>query len=175
VEFFVYCRDRAGSVERRWELVEEHWSFMDRYAASMIARGPTMTADRSAPTGSLHIVDLPGPEAVREFAFDEPNYRAGIYEEVLIRRFVKVLGRTMWEFGGTAEDSRYLVLGNGSGEIPAGQDGGVIVAGRLLSQDGAEALGTAILAEAPDAASARALLGRSDRTEVHAWQFGGRR
>jgi uncharacterized protein YciI len=165
VEFFIYCRDRPGSAERRWELVEQHWSFMDRYAESMIARGPTLTADRTAATGSLHIVDLPDLEAARVFAFDEPNYRAGIYADVLIRRFRNTTGRTMWEFAGTAEDSRFLVIGQGP---PASE--GLIVAGPLLSDDGAEQLGTAALVESPDPT---ATLG--DHAEVHPWQFGGRR
>lgn len=44
---------------------------MDRYAESMIARGPTLTADLTAATGSVHIVDLPDVEAARTFVFDE--------------------------------------------------------------------------------------------------------
>ena len=32
MEFFCYHRDRPGSVTLREELVEEHWSYMDRYA-----------------------------------------------------------------------------------------------------------------------------------------------
>ena len=31
VEFFCYHRDRPGSLALRDELLEEHWSYMDRY------------------------------------------------------------------------------------------------------------------------------------------------
>jgi hypothetical protein len=51
MEFFCYHRDRAGSITRRDELLERHWSYMDRYAAEMIARGrllPTMATHRPA-------------------------------------------------------------------------------------------------------------------------------
>ncbi|MFV2116751.1 YciI family protein [Micromonospora sp. LOL_025] len=41
MEFFCYHRDRRDSLGLRTELREEHWSYMDRYAAQMIARGPT--------------------------------------------------------------------------------------------------------------------------------------
>src|SRR5947207_4170401 len=75
MEFFCYHRDRRGSVALRDELLEEHWSYMDRYAAEMIARGPTLADDGDTPTGSVHIVDLPDPAAARAFAFDEPNYQ----------------------------------------------------------------------------------------------------
>src|SRR4051812_42106978 len=109
MEFFCYHRDRPGSLALREGLLEEHWSYMDRYATEMIARGPTFAGDGDgdgdgdgggAPTGSVHIVDLPGPAAARAFAFDEPNYQAGVYRDVLLRRWRNMLGRTMWDFPG---------------------------------------------------------------------------
>ena len=116
MEFLCYHRDRPGSLALRRDLLEEHWSYMDRYASQMIARGPTL-ASGGTPTGSLHTVDLPDPAAARAFAFDEPNYQAGVYRDVLLRRWRNVLGRTMWEFpGGPSGGHRYLVLGLGSGD-----------------------------------------------------------
>jgi uncharacterized protein len=181
MEFFCYHRDRPGSVALRDELVEEHWSYMDRYAAQMIARGPTLAGDGDTPTGSVHIVDLPGPAAARAFAFDEPNYQAGVYRDVLLRRWRNALGKTMWDFpGGRAGGNRYLVLGLGAGQgadlsVPPGQDG-LIAYGPLLSDNGAAWLGTAVLLRAPDADQARAILtpGRYAGIEVHNWAFGGR-
>lgn len=54
IEFFCYHRDRPGSAALREKLVEEHWSYMDRYAAQLIARGPTLDGDTA--TGSVHII-----------------------------------------------------------------------------------------------------------------------
>ncbi len=177
MEFFCYHRDRPGSVALRGELLEEHWSYMDRYATEMIARGPTLEGD--TPTGSVHIVDLADPAAARAFAFDEPGYQAGVYRDVLLRRWHNTLGRTMWEFpGGRTEGNRYLVLGLGSGQedvMPADQDE-LIAYGPLLSDDGATWLGTAALVRASDPDAARAVLtaDRYAHIEVHPWQFGGR-
>lgn len=39
MEFFCYHRDRRNSLALRGELLEAHWSYMDRYAAELIARG----------------------------------------------------------------------------------------------------------------------------------------
>ncbi|MEV0219664.1 YciI family protein [Streptomyces sp. NPDC050704] len=181
MEFFCYHRDRPGSVKMRDELLEDHWSYMDRYATEMIARGPTFAADGDTPTGSVHIVDLPDPAAARAFAFDEPNYQAGVYRDVLLRRWRNLLGRTMWDFpGGGTAGNRYLVLGLGSGPaadltVPSDLDE-LIAYGPLLSDDGATWLGTAVLLRAPDPDTARAVLtpdGYAD-IEVHDWQFGGR-
>jgi uncharacterized protein len=179
VEFLCYHRDRPGSLTLRYELLEEHWSYMDRYDAEMIARGPTLDGDR--PTGSVHIVDLPGPAADRAFAFDEPGYQAGVYQDVLLRRWRNLLGRTMWDFpGGAAGGHRYLVLGLGAGPaadltVPPDRDA-LVAYGPLLSDDGTAWLGTAALVRAPDPDTARAVLTpeRYAAIEVHGWQFGGR-
>jgi hypothetical protein len=50
---------------------------MDQFADGMIARDPTLAADRATWTGSLHIVDLPSVEAARRFVEREPYNRAG--------------------------------------------------------------------------------------------------
>ncbi|MER7466761.1 YciI family protein [Streptomyces sp. NPDC097981] len=182
MEFLVYHRDRPGSLPLREELLEEHWSYMDRYAKEMIARGPTFADDGETLSGSVHIVDLPGPAAARAFAFDEPGYQAGAYRDVLLRRWRNALGRTMWDFPrGVSGGNRYLVLGLGAGEpvdleVPPDRKA-LIAYGPLLSDDGAAWLGTAALVEAPDPERARSVL-TADRyadVEVHDWEFGGRR
>ncbi|MEU0286487.1 YciI family protein [Streptomyces sp. NPDC052492] len=182
MEFFCYHRDRPGSLALREELLEQHWSYMDRYAKELIARGPTFADNGETPTGSVHIVDLPDPAAARAFAFDEPGYQAGAYRDVLLRRWRNVLGRTMWDFpGGPSGGNRYLVLGLGEGPtadlaLPPDRDG-LVAYGPLLSDDGDTWLGTAVLLRATDPETARAVLnpvGYAD-IEVHNWEFGGRR
>ncbi|WP_447041772.1 YciI family protein [Streptomyces sp. DSM 118878] len=185
MEYFCYHRDRRDSLAPRMRLLEEHWSYMDRWAKEMIARGPTLTDDGEIPTGSVHILDLPDPAAARAFAFDEPGYQAGVYRDVLLRRWRNTLGRTMWDFpGGPTEGNRYAVLGLGEarpthpGDLvpPAEGSDQLIAFGPLLSDDGATWLGTAALLRAPDAATARAVLTSEGyaEVEVHRWQFGGR-
>ncbi|MFI6099531.1 YciI family protein [Lentzea sp. NPDC051213] len=173
MEFFCYHRDRPGSLPLRERLGEEHWSYMDRF--ELIARGPTFAGD--VVTGSVHIVDLPDAAAARAFAFDEPNYQAGAYRDVLLRRWNNVLGRTMWDFPGGREGGGHLVLGFGQGEavdlVPARTDE-LITYGPLLSDDGTVWLGTAALVRSADPRSVLTV-DRYDAVEVHKWEFGGRR
>jgi uncharacterized protein len=200
VEFFVYGRDRPGTAELRDRTTEAHWSFMDDYDEAMIARGPTLTPDRTAATGSMHIVDLPDLEAARAFAFDEPYYRAGVFGEVIVRRWRSELGRTMWDFeGDEVNNRRFLLIAHakpGTGpdrervdeeyrRYIAEQDrlGHLIACGPLLSDDGAFWVGTATLIEVPDrdavgtvlAAEPCAQAGLYEEVEAHDWEFGGRR
>jgi uncharacterized protein len=199
VEWFVYGRDRPGTGELLAELGEAHWSFMDRYADALVARGPTLTPDRTTHTGSMHIVDLQGAEQVRVFAFEEPFYRAGVYREVLVRRWRNVLGRTMWDFPAEpGDDRRFLVIGHGKPGVAAarqtleaaqrrwlaepGHRDGLILHGPLLSDDGAGWVGSALLVQVRDRAAIQAMLagapyvqaGLYARVEIHDWQFGGR-
>ncbi len=179
MEFFCYHRDRPGSTRLRPRMVEEHWAYMDRFAATMIARGPTF-ADDGTLTGSVHILDLPDATAARTFAFEEPGYQAGAYRDVLLRRWHNSLGRTMWDFTGGRPDSRYLVIGftlepaADAGDLPLRDD--LVACGPLLSDDGSLMLGAAVLLEASDADAAREVLSpdRYAGIEVHHWQFGGR-
>jgi uncharacterized protein YciI len=200
MEYFFYCRDRQGTGALRDRLTEDHWSFMDGYADAMIARGPTLTEDGAAATGSVHIVDLPDAEAARVFAYEEPNYRAGVYESVLVRRFRNTVGRTMWEFTGAVPGNRrFLILAQGSAG-PTGISDALhadqrrhlekhgyperfIVFGALLSEDGETWSGTAAMVDVPDRPTAGAVLSDSpyavaglyDRVEVLPWRYGGRR
>jgi uncharacterized protein len=189
VDYFFYCRDRDGAGDLRWRLVEQHWAFMDRFAEGMIARGPTLTDDREQATGSVHIVELPDAEAARVFAFEEPNYLAGVYRHVIVRRFVDLLGRTMAEFpGGRDEkDGRYLILAHAKPLMdwpgaertePVVEPERLIAFGRLLSEDGQDWEGTAVIGEFDDPQAIQdrfAATGAYDRIEVHPWTFGGRR
>src|SRR5258706_921165 len=119
----------------------------------MIARGPPWAGGGDPPAGSVHIIGLPDPAAARAFAFDEPGYQAGVYRDVLLRRWRNTLGRTMWALpGGRTGGNRYLVLGLGTGQaadlaVPPGRDE-LIAYGPLLSDDGVTWLGTAALVPA---------------------------
>jgi uncharacterized protein len=199
MEYFFYCRDKPGTEALREMTTEPHWSFMDAYADAMIARGPTVTSDGTKVTGSMHIVDLPDAEAARVFAFEEPYYRAGVFGEVLVRRWRNGLGGTMWDFhGDDVNYRRYLIIGHGKSRMDAARDGLVaehrryfgdhgylerlIARGPLLSDDGEHWRGSAILVELHDRAAVDTMLadepyvraGLYASVEVHDWRFGGR-
>lgn len=199
MEYFFYCRDKPGAAAERKAIVEEHWSFMDRYADAMIARGPTMTDDGAGVTGSMHMLDLPDAEAARVFAFEEPYYKSGVYSDVLVRRCRNAMERTMWEFDGDPDNNqRFLVIGHGkpgmSGTrdslledhrryfIERGYQEKFIARGPLWSDDGEEWVGSEFIIELPGRAAVDVFLagepytcaGLYERVEIHRWRFGGR-
>ena len=194
--FFIYSRaaPSAASVEHDPALDEEHWSYMDRFAGGMIARGPTLAADREMWTGSIHIVDLPSAEAARAFVEREPYNSAGLYEHHIIRRFENLLGRTMWESPGGSADPRFFVIahrvplaGEHAPALPAPDFTDLlrerlIVHGELLTPDDARPAGLAFALQAPTREAVGFLLrdGQPRLNEdfdlqIHDWEFGGRR
>jgi uncharacterized protein YciI len=200
VEYFVYCRDKQETSVLREDLGEQHWSFMDGYADRMVARGPTFAEDGVTATGSMHIVDLPDVDAVRVFAFEEPNYQAGVYEEVMARRWHNLLGGTMWELAVDTRDAdRFLVIGHSASSVEASRDGlpaahrdfmaehpyddRLVVCGPLVSDDGSTWVGNVIALERVTRSAVETMLekdpiaraGLYDRVESHLWRFGGRR
>jgi uncharacterized protein YciI len=196
--FFVYSRDAPGTAALRDDnhLLEEHWSYMDGFADVMIARGPTLAPNRQTATGSLHVLDLPNLAAAIEFAELEPNNRAGVYGEHRIWAFQDLLGRTMWEFTGEGDDSRFLVIAHSGLElntsvsarpVPSAALGvelreRLILYGVLAEPESGDTSGIALALQAPDRDAAEALLGDAAEAleafpdvEVHDWEFGGRR
>lgn len=182
MEFFVFHRDRDGSLALREAQLEEHWAYMDTFGDELIARGPAFSPDGEELAGSVHIVELPDPAAARAFAFEEPGYQSGAYRDVMVRRWRNELGRTMWDFaGGLRGEDRYAVIGLGPAAdarytVPAARED-LLAFGPLLSDDGETWLGTAALVRAPDAESARKAIGAGPwaHVEVYPWECGGRR
>jgi uncharacterized protein YciI len=191
LDFFVYSRDALNTANLRddQELLEEHWSYMDRFAESMIARGPTLDTDRETATGSLHVLTLPSVDAAREFVALEPNNRAGVYGEHLLWRFENLLGRSMWESPGQPVEPRFLIIGRSHLRGPASAETPppellerLILYGALATLDDAEPVGVALALQAPDRETVEALIenerlgfGALAEVEFHDWEFGGRR
>jgi uncharacterized protein YciI len=162
---------------------------MDRFAESMIARGPTLDTNREAATGSLHVLALPSVDAAREFVALEPNNRAGVYGEHLVWRFENLLGRSMWEFAGQAAEPRFLIIDRSHPfppvsvkALPAELLERLILYGALTTLDDGESAGVALALQAPDREAVEALgaeerigLGSFATAEIHNWEFGGRR
>jgi uncharacterized protein len=198
MDFFVYSRDAREKQALRDDdgLLEEHWSYMDGFADTMIARGPTLAPDRQTPTGSMHVLGLPSVAAATAFVECEPNNRAGLYEEHRIWTFENLLGRTMWEFTRAPDEPRFLVVALASRDrrtplaawpVPSAAIGAelrerLIVYGALSEPDGADVIGVAVALQAPGKNAVVPLL-RNRATvldaffnvEVHDWELGGRR
>jgi uncharacterized protein YciI len=180
MDFFIYSTDAPTARELRLDaqLLEEHWSYMDQFAESMIARGPTLGDDLDTATGSLHVLGLPSVAAAREFVEREPNNRAGLYTEHSLWRFDNLLGRTMWEFSGPTDEPKLLIIARAprrAEALSAELRDRLILYGDLSTLEDDRPVGFALALHAPDRNAAQALLDGFPQLEIHNWEFGGRR
>jgi uncharacterized protein len=176
----VYCRDRPNVTSLLERSVEAHWSFMDRYHDRLLVRGPTLSDDGQKHTGSLHIVCLGNVAETEIFAYQEPFYKAGCYEEVIIRRWHDKFDRTMRDFQQNGDDPLFLILGTGAvaPDPPARYRERFATYGWIESLDGAQLTGFAAVLQAPNRAVANALLSEAfpdTAYDLHRWCIGGRR
>ena len=97
MQFFVYGSDAEGVGGQLDALGEAHWAYMDQFAQRLVARGPTLSPDGTAHTGSVHILEAADLTAARRFALEEPYSRAGLYSAVTVTPWSNALGGTMWD------------------------------------------------------------------------------
>ena len=192
-EYLLYCRDKPDTAETLERLTDAHWSFMDGYADRLQARGPSLSDDGEEHTGSLHIVRLATPEETDVFAYREPFYAGGVYQDVMIRRWENLLGRTMWEFETKSDDPMFLILAHagvpmaGFAEahrsFAAAHRARTVVYGSMLALDDSAWTGFAQILQMPSRAAVEKLIAEDPviassaiaRCEIHRWCVGGRR
>jgi hypothetical protein len=83
---------------------------MDQFAEQLVARGPTLSRDGTAHTGSIHILEAADLGAARRFAFEEPFARAGLYSAVTVTPWCNALGGTMWDRPPASPDTESTIV-----------------------------------------------------------------
>jgi hypothetical protein len=94
--FAVWATDRAGALERRTGVREEHRQRLrraDEIGIRVLHGGPTLGAQDQHMNGTLLIVQAATLEAVQQFIEGDPYMREGVYESVDIRPWAWGLGR----------------------------------------------------------------------------------
>jgi hypothetical protein len=79
---------KAGVNDRRNELFAAHQAYFKPYDGDhFIVRGGALSADGTVWTGSANLIALPDRASVEAFVADEPFYKNGLFERVVIERY----------------------------------------------------------------------------------------
>lgn len=89
--FMVQCLDKPDSLALRQETRPAHLEHLKGYLTHVIAAGPLLADDGETPVGSGYVLEFPDKPAVEAFFAADPYIKAGLYREVAIRPYRKVL------------------------------------------------------------------------------------
>ncbi len=85
----VYCVDRADTAEARAEHLAVHREYLDIFKPKIFFSGPLQNDDASVALGSLFILNVPDRDGAEDFISNEPFYKAGLFEKIIIYRMRK--------------------------------------------------------------------------------------
>jgi len=79
---------KPGSNDRRNQLADAHRAYFKPYdSENFIARGGVLNDDGTLWEGSANLIALPSRADVDAFLSDEPFFKNGLYERVLVERY----------------------------------------------------------------------------------------
>ncbi len=89
--FVIVATDKPNSAHIRQAARPAHLEYAERFGEQIVAAGATLTDDGHAMTGSFLLVDMADRAAVDEFVRNDPYVKAGLFERLEIRRWLKVV------------------------------------------------------------------------------------
>ena len=91
--FMIRCFDKEGCLEIRKATRPAHLAYAASAGARLKFGGPMMASEENqTPVGSLIILDAASETAAHLFADNDPYAKAGLFEKVIIKPVVAVLG-----------------------------------------------------------------------------------
>lgn len=91
--FAIFCYDKPDSAALRQATRPAHLAYLEEAGDRVKLGGPLLgPGDDGAPIGSMLIVDAASEAAVQLFADNDPYYTAGLFENVEIHHWKRVVG-----------------------------------------------------------------------------------
>jgi len=90
MRFALLAKDKPGALQTRMDNREAHLAYVAETGVVEIA-GPLLDADGQM-CGSLIVLDLPDLAAAEEWAANDPYAKAGLFGDVTLSAWKKVIG-----------------------------------------------------------------------------------
>jgi len=90
--YAVYCTDTAAGARLRQEHVEPHRAYIRSHSEKLRLAGPCPAAEGEAREASLLVIEAESAAAVRAIMEADPYFRAGVWENVVVRPFRPLSG-----------------------------------------------------------------------------------
>jgi len=89
--FTILCIDKPNHEHLRIDTRQAHLDYLGGFKERVVMAGPLQTDDGAHMTGSLLIMDFADRTLAEAFAANDPYNKAGLFENVVIRRWKKVI------------------------------------------------------------------------------------
>ena len=85
--FAIFCLDRPDRGAIRKEKLDEHRAHFQKAGGAVRAAGPMMTGSGDDQCGSLIVYEADTIDTARAFIEADPYARAGLFEQITVRRW----------------------------------------------------------------------------------------
>lgn len=89
--YVIICTDKPNSLDLRLANRSAHLEYAKGWADRMVMGGPFLSEDGNAMLGSMLVLAVDDRSEAEAFAANDPYALAGLFENVVIRRYKKVL------------------------------------------------------------------------------------
>lgn len=89
--FAVVCRDKPDGLALRAATRPDHLAYLEPFKSSILFAGPFLKTGSDDSIGGLIVIDLPDHETALSFAHNDPYALAGLFEEVDVLPWRKVM------------------------------------------------------------------------------------
>ena len=88
--YHILCHDKPGSLQTRLDNREAHLAVVKALGERLFAAGPLLNANDEM-IGSVLIIDFDSDAAAETFCEQDPYAQAGLFEQVTVTRWRKIL------------------------------------------------------------------------------------
>lgn len=88
--FLIHCTQRPDGQPIRETHYDAHRAYLKNSPVDIKLSGPMVADDGEARIGSVFVVDVPDRAAAEAFAAGDPFARNGLFEQVIITRFLDI-------------------------------------------------------------------------------------
>ena len=90
-KFVFICTDAPGMEQQRLQSRPSHIEYMMAVRDITVFGGPLRDDEDTSSNGSIFCLKLPDRQAAQKFIENEPYNKMGIFESVVIRRFLQMM------------------------------------------------------------------------------------
>ena len=87
--WIILCKDKPNSYDKRMAIIDEHRRYLSTNPIKTLLSGPLTDISGMLMNGSFFMVEADNIEEIKEFQFNDPIYKAGVWDEIIISPFNK--------------------------------------------------------------------------------------